>query len=294
MVIVRLTGGIGNQMFQYAAARRVSLVNNTPLFLDLGWFQEVGSWTPRKYELDVFRIAGESASADDIKDFKSIRQNAFFRRLPLFLKKRIFHTRQTHIIEKSYNFDPEILNLQGNVYLDGYWQSEKYFSDVDSVIRREFSFQTEPVECNQKILEHIASCESVSIHIRRGDYVTLPDANAFHGLCTPAYYRLAVEQISRKVVKPVFFVFSDDIVWAKENLKLGFDTCFMDYNGPDRGYDDLRLMIACRHHIIANSSFSWWGAWLCSNPEKIVYAPRKWFNNGVDTPDNIPNSWIRI
>ena len=127
MVIVRLNGGIGNQMFQYAAARRVAWVNNTPLFLDLGWFQESGWWTRRKYELDAFRIVGAAAASDDVKAFKSKRQNAFFRRLPLFLKKMIFHTRQTHIIEKSYDFDPDILNLYDNVYLDGHWQNEKYF-----------------------------------------------------------------------------------------------------------------------------------------------------------------------
>jgi hypothetical protein len=294
MVIVRLTGGIGNQMFQYAAARRVSWVNNTPLFLDLGWFQESGWWTRRKYELDAFRIAGETPPPAAVRALKSRRQNPLFRRLPLFLKRAIFHTRQTHIIEKSYNFDPDILNLREDVYLDGYWQSEKYFSDIESVIRYEFSFRANPAEPNRRILDHIASCESVSIHIRRGDYVTLPEANAFHGLCPAAYYQSAVDQISRQVGKPVFFVFSDDIVWARENLDLGFETRFMDQNDPERGDEDLRLMSACRHHIIANSSFSWWGAWLCNNPQKIVYAPRRWFDKDIDTPDNLPTSWIRL
>ncbi len=294
MVIVRLTGGIGNQMFQYAAARRVSWVNNTPLFLDLGWFQESGWWTRRKYELDAFRIAGETAPPTAVRALKSRRQNSLFRRLPLFLKRAIFHTRQTHIIEKSYNFDPDIPNLRENVYLDGHWQSEKYFSDIESVIRYEFSFRSDPSELNRRILNGIASCESVSIHIRRGDYVTLTEANAFHGLCPAAYYQSAVDKISRRVDNPVFFVFSDDIAWARENLSLGFETHFMDHNGPERGDEDLRLMSACRHHIIANSSFSWWGAWLSTHPEKIVCAPKKWFNRDIETPDNLPASWIRL
>jgi len=294
MVIVRLTGGIGNQMFQYAAGRRVAWANNAELFLDLGWFQESGWWTRRKYELDAFCIAGQRALSQDIQAFKSKRQNFFFRRLPQFLKKRIFHTRQPHIIEKNYDFDPDILDLGDNVYLDGHWQSEKYFSDIEPVIRGEFSFRNNPTEHNRKILEQIRSCESVSVHIRRGDYVTLPECSSFHGLCTIDYYKSAVDKISRQIDSPVFFVFSDDIAWARDNLNLGFDTRFMDHNGTERGDEDLRLMRACHHHIIANSSFSWWGAWLCPNPQKIVYAPRKWFNKNVETPDNLPPSWIKL
>jgi len=294
MVIVRLTGGIGNQMFQYAAARRVSWINQAPLFLDMGWFEETGRWTQRKYELDAFCIVAEQASSGDVQALKSRRQNAFFRRLPLSLKKRIFHTRQSHIVEKSYNFDPDILTLHDNVYLDGYWQSEKYFSDIEAMIRIEFSFRSETSEPNRRMLDRIASCNSVSVHIRRGDYVTLPEANAFHGLCPPSYYQSAAERISRQVSNPVFFVFSDDIAWAEENLSLGFETHFMSQNGPERGDQDLRLLIACSHHIIANSSFSWWGAWLCDNPEKIICAPRKWFNREIDTPDNLPSSWLKL
>jgi len=293
MVIVRLNGGIGNQMFQYAAARRVAWVNNTRLLFDLGWFQESGWWTRRKYELDAFCIVGDAASSNDLAAFKSKWQNAIIRRLPFFLKKRICHTRR-HIIEKSYDFDPAVLLLGDNVYLEGHWQSEKYFSDIEALIRREFSFRNAPSEPNRRMLDRIASCEAVSVHIRRGDYVTLPEANAFHGLCPPAYYRSAVDRISRQVSDPVFFVFSDDIAWARDNLHLGFETHFMDHNSPERGDEDLRLMSACRHHIIANSSFSWWGAWLCSNSQKIVYAPQKWFNNNINTPDILPASWIRL
>ena len=294
MVIVRLTGGIGNQMFQYAAARRVSLIHRTQLFLDMGWFQEEGWWTRRKYELGAFRIRGEMAPPDDIGALRSRRQNPLFRRLPALIKKWIFHPHQTHIIEKGYNFDPEILNLCDNIYLDGHWQSEKYFADIEPVIRREFSFRTEPDESNRRILDRIGDCESVSIHIRRGDYVTLSQANAFHGLCPPSYYRSAVGYLSERIKEMVLFVFSDDIIWARDNMNLGFETHFMDHNGPERGDEDLRLMSACRHHIIANSSFSWWGAWICAHPGKIVCAPQKWFSGKIDTPDNIPVSWRRL
>ncbi len=295
MVIVRLTGGIGNQMFQYAAARRISLINGSQILLDLSWFQEEGWWTKRKYELDSFCIKGKAASKDQIEALKSKRQNILLRHLPFFLRKIFFHYNQSHIVEKKYNFDPDIMKLRGNVYLDGYWQSEKYFKDIESSIRLEFSFRKDVLESNKKFIDYIHSCHSVSIHIRRGDYVTLPEANVFHGICSKDYYQRAVRHISRKVANPVFFVFSDDIIWAKQNMDLGFETCFIDQNGPDSGDEDMRLMSACCHHIIANSSFSWWGAWLNPSPDKIVIAPESWFKKAPhNTLDLIPDTWIKL
>lgn len=295
MVIVRLKGGIGNQMFQYAAARRVSYVNNTQLKLDLSWFNESGPWTNRKLELEVFNIVNEVATPSEVAALKSRKQNPFLRRLPIFLKNVLFRTNQTHIIEKNYSFDSAILSLQDNVYLDGYWQSQKYFIDIEQVIRREFSFNTDPLEMNQQTLNQITSSESIAIHIRRGDYVTLADANAFHGLCPLEYYRAASDIIAKQLSKPVFFVFSDDIAWAKHNLKLDFETNFIDHNGPDHGYEDLRLMSLCNHHIIANSSFSWWGAWLAQHHAKIVIVPQKWFNDiSIGTKDLYPDGWVQL
>jgi len=295
MIIVKLTGGIGNQMFQYAAARRIAYVNNTQLRLDLNWFNEVGLWTNRKYELEAFNVVGEIATPSDILALKTRKQNPLSRRLPNFLKKIVFHTNQTHIIEKYFSFDPAILNVKNNVYLDGYWQSEKYFIDIEQIIRREFTFKTDPTERNRQESNVITSSEAVAVHVRRGDYVTLAQANTFHGLCPPEYYRSAADKIAKQINKPVFFVFSDDIAWVKDNVKLDYETVFIDHNDPDQGYEDLRLMSLCKHHIIANSSFSWWGAWLNSSPHKIVIAPRIWFQKASqDTRDLIPPTWIRL
>jgi hypothetical protein len=294
MIVAKLTGGIGNQMFQYAAARRISYVNNAQLHLDLSWFSEFGLDANRKYELEVFNIVSEIATPSDIAAFKTRKQNPFSRRLPNFLKNIAFHTNQTHIIEKYFSFDPAILNIKDNVYLDGYWQSEKYFIDIEQIIRREFTFKVDPTERNRQTSNIIASSESVAVHIRRGDYVTLAQANSFHGLCPPEYYQLAADEIKKQVNMPVFFVFSDDIEWVKDNVKLDYKTIFIDHNDPDQGYEDLRLMSLCRHHIIANSSFSWWGAWLNPSPKKIVVAPRIWFQKASqDTRDLIPPTWIR-
>ncbi len=295
MIIVKLTGGIGNQMFQYATARRISYVNNTQLHVDLSWFNESGLSANRKYELDVLNIVSEIATPSDITAFKTRKQNPFLRRLPNFLKKIVFHTNQTHIIEKSFSFDPAILNIKDNVYLDGYWQSEKYFIDIEQIIRKEFTFKIDPTERNRQTSNIIASTESVAVHIRRGDYVTHAQANAFHGLCSLEYYQLAADEIAKQVINPIFFVFSDDIEWVKDNVKLNYKTVFIDHNDPDQGYEDLRLMSLCKHQIIANSSFSWWGAWLNSSPHKIIIAPRMWFQKtSQDTRDLIPFKWRRL
>jgi hypothetical protein len=295
MIIVKLTGGIGNQMFQYAAARRLSFVNDTQLRLDLSWFDEVGPSLNRKYELEVFNIASEIANSADIAALKPKKLNSFWSRLPNFLKNINQHNNRTHLIEKNFSFDSAILSLRGNVYIEGYWQSEKYFIDIGQIIRREFSFKKDVPESNQRTLDNITSSESIAVHIRRGDYVTLPTANAYHGLCQLNYYHLAANIIGNQLSKPVFYVFSDDITWAKHNLKLDYEINFIDHNGPDRGCEDLRLMSLCKHHVIANSSFSWWGAWLDPGRNKIVCAPRRWFcDESINTSDLIPDSWIRL
>ncbi len=294
MVIVKLNGGIGNQMFQYAAARRLAYVNNVPLKLDISWFGKNRAETRRNYNLDCFNLEAEIARDNEVSELKSHRNNPFFRHLPGFLKKLVFHTGQTHIIEKAYNFDPEILLLKDNVYLDGYWQTDKYFNDVEDVLRSDFTFRSEPEGQNLHYAELIRNLNSVSLHVRRGDYVSSASTGAFHGLCSLDYYRQAVTEIFRRTDKPVFFAFSDDMEWVRENLKIDADVYYVDCNTSETCHEDMRLMSLCKHHIIANSSFSWWGAWLGSHPDKIVCAPEKWFNAKIDAHDNIPDSWIRL
>jgi hypothetical protein len=199
------------------------------------------------------------------------------------------------IAERHFHFDPRILDLPGNVYLDGYWQSEKYFKDIESIIRSEFIVKTMSDPANEAMSERICGTESVSVHVRRKDYVSDSATSRIHGGCSLAYYYAAAERIARAVAEPHFFVFSDDAQWARENLDLKYPTTFVTHNGPDKNYEDLRLMTLCNHHIVANSTFSWWGAWLSINPDKMVIAPRKWFaESDLDCRDLIPDSWRTI
>jgi hypothetical protein len=197
-----------------------------------------------------------------------------------------------HVGEKHFYFDPEVLHLPDGVRLDGYWQSEKYFSDIEKIIRREFIVRASPSQKNREMAQRIASCESVSLHIRRGDYLSEPHTASVHGICPLDYYQRCVNAMSGEVKKPHFFVFSDEPRWVERNFSLPFPMVVVEHNGPQNPHEDLRLMSLCQHQVIANSSFSWWGAWLCGNDHKIVMAPRRWFNrDGYDTRDLIPDGW---
>ncbi len=286
MIITKLYGGLGNQMFQYAAGRAMSIHNDSDFFLDVSWFEKIKGNTDRKYELESFNIMERFILE---KDRRMLKGQLFS------LRSKFGFFKKGYIKEKRFNFEPDILKLSGNVYLDGYWQSEKYFKNVEEIIRGEFTLKKPLNIKSEKLKEQIEKNNSISIHIRRGDYVADPKTNQFHGVCSPEYYYKAVKIITEKINNPVFFIFSDDIEWARENFKLNYPTVYIDKSFGLKDAEEMILMSKCKNHIIANSSFSWWGAWLGLNKNKIVIAPKKWFNNpNVDTSDLIPESWIVI
>jgi hypothetical protein len=206
------------------------------------------------------------------------------------------------IKEAGLAYDEQVLAAKGQLYLDGYWQSERYFVAAAEAIRRDFSFKTPPTAENQKLLDRIKATQAVSLHVRRGDFAHNQNTNAIHGVCSPAYYAQAVETIAKSVRNPLFFVFSDEIDWVKEAGFVTHPAVFVSHNQAANSWEDLRLMSQCRHHIIANSTFSWWGAWLNPDPAKIVIAPRHWFNpesawyqqHNVGANDIVPQTWLRI
>ena len=284
MIIVQLKGGLGNQLFQYAAARRLSLMLGVPLKLDISGYK----WrSQRTYELDQFCIEAGIATLWEVARWRGPR---FLTRItqPLGILPRL-------VMEKSFEFDSAILQIQDGRYLEGYWQSYRYCADVAPQIRRELAVRTPPPDADRTLLERMRECESVCLHVRRGDYASNLAALQYHGLCTPEYYRTAVEGLGAQLHAPELFVFSDDMPWVKQHLRFQLPTTYVEHHGVDSAPLELQLMAGCRHFVIANSSLSWWAAWLTANENPIVYAPRRWFADpAINTSDVTPPSWHQI
>ena len=197
--------------------------------------------------------------------------------------------------EPHFHFDPSFASLKAPVHLMGYWQSPRYFGEIADVLRRDFTPLTPLDPANAAVAAQIDACDSVSLHVRRGDYVANPTTAKYHGICSIDYYQSAIALMRRKVASPHLFVFSDDPDWVRDNLAFDVPTTFVAANSADHGYRDMQLMTRCKHHILANSSFSWWGAWLNPSSDKIVIAPKNWFAApGIDTRDLVPEAWIRL
>ncbi len=295
MIIVRLMGGLGNQMFQYTLGRVISLQNNDMLKLDISDFAgNPGIDTSREYELGAFNIPAIFASKSEIQ--KLGKPNKIIHTLNKYLPLHLEEYPRSRIAEKGHGYQPEIRTVTGDVYVDGYWQTEKYYKGYEKVIRQDFSRRARPTSTKNKLLRHqIEGCSSVSIHVRRGDYVTNPTAHAFHDTCDIGYYRRAMKHVERYVKNPTYFVFSDDSEWAAKNIVSSHKTVYISHNTGHAAHEDMRLMASCKHNIIANSSFSWWGAWLNDSHGKIVIAPKQWFRDKkTSTKDLIPTTWVRL
>ena len=295
MIISKLTGGLGNQMFQYAAGRRFAEKHHTEFKLDLSFFNQKfdKNTTPRSYALNIFNTIQTAATPWEINKFYPQSKNRFINRV--LQKMSTLRFINTHCyIEKHFHYDPQVLQLPDQTLLNGYFQCEKYFIDIKNILLKEFTLKNPLPKKTKEMINQIKTTESVSIHVRRKDYVTNKTANRFHGMCEPEYYQKAVKIMEQKVKNPHFYIFSDDTTWVKENIRLPETITYMaDHINKD--YMELLLMAKCMHNIIANSSFSWWGAWLNNNPAKIVISPENWFKDpGINTNDLIPHGWTRI
>lgn len=287
MIITRIVGGLGNQMFQYAVGRALSIASGQEFKLDL---TEMNRYKLRPLQLDQFNIKGAIAREDEVP--ARPRKSLVGRIVTAVTNK----SRIPQVVEKSSAFDPSILQLRGPVHLSGYWQTEKYFSDHADIIRQDFSLK-QPFSAERQAI-HAAIQEAgspISVHVRRGDYVTNPTANSIHGTCEPEWYQMAMERMRQSINAPTFFVFSDDPQWARANLPSVERMVFVEPQSDGRDGEDIHLMAACHSHIIANSTFSWWGAWLNPRQDKHVIAPAQWFRSQEhDARDLVPGGWERL
>lgn len=287
-VISNLEGGLGNQMFQYAVGRSLSIKLGCPLKLDLSWFRNQND---RQYALNDFSFKCETVSLAD--------------KSPSKIKKKIDRIRNRFLkptkmgvpvfLEKHFHVDDGFFKIKEPAYLQGYWQSELYFKDIENQIRKDFRLEGQLTDERQKIAKQIQALNAISVHVRRGDYVTNPSANKHHGTCPADWYKIMMSKMAEQKADPTFFVFSDDPEWAKSNLPNQWPCQFIQPSSDGKDQQDMALMSFCNHHIIANSSFSWWGAWLNPNEGKTVFAPQKWFSNkSLNVQNLIPSRWERF
>ncbi|MCK5285791.1 MAG: alpha-1,2-fucosyltransferase [Candidatus Pacebacteria bacterium] len=286
MIITKLQGGLGNQMFQYAVGRFLVEKNKTTLKLDLSFYNKKQNGLQRNYSLNCFNIIKNIAKDDEINKLKKYKWEKGIKN---FIHNLFFANKAIYIKEEQFNFNEKSINTSSNIYLDGYWQNEKYFKDIKNILYDEFTLNNESQVKNTKLEEEIKNSNSVSLHIRRTDYLIKSHK---YEICNLEYYKKAIDKIALTNKNIKIFIFSDDISWSKNNLKTNFPTTFISNN---KDYEDLILMSLCKHNIIANSSFSWWGAWLNKNPNKIIITPKKWLNNSTkNTKGLIPKSWIKM
>ncbi len=279
-------------MFQYTAGRALALNNHNQFKIDLSGFK--ANSLHNGYDLNIFNIKAEVASSNEVYSLIGSRS-----KLAMLLRRKLHLYKSTHIIERDFCFNENFFQIKKAAYLDGYWQSYHYPKSCEIYIRDDFKFRNPPIGQNLEILDRINSSNSVSIHVRRGDYITNPTFNSVHGFVGIGYYTKAIQQIVERIEFPNYFIFSDDIEWVKSNLRINKNVFYISHNLGRDSFEDMRLMSMCKHNVIANSSFSWWAAWLNTNPNKVVIAPANWFADRLAVPSYenficslLPDDWI--
>jgi hypothetical protein len=301
VIVVRFMGGLGNQLFQYALGRHLSLIHGRPLRFDISGYTATrpdAKAGTRLFGLGAFNISGQIAAKADLDHFEIYRRPGTRGRIARLTNSLTPYRLRRYIQEPKadyWRFCPGVLTspLASRVCLEGFWQTGKYYESIAATIRKDFTLKLPAAGENAEMLSCILRTDSVAVHVRHGDNAT--SAARDHGVLPPSYYHEAARRITGEVGRPHFFVFSDGPDWAKENLALPGPTTFVVHNGDEKNHEDLRLMAACKHHIAGNSTFSWWGAWLGKKDAQIVYAPMKYFmESDRDNRDYYPSGWILL
>lgn len=283
MIITKIIGGLGNQIFQYAAALALAARHETECVLDVTAFER---YKLHKFALEHFAI---DARIGDTAEMKRLARRVGMppRWRPWASKFRLFK-------ETYFNFEEDFDSLPDNCYLDGYWQSERYFRLIGTELRRTLTLTSELNGEDRELLDRISSRVTASVHIRRADYVNNKETLSYHGTCSEEYYKRALVLLAEKGVEQ-FVIFSDDHAWAAEHITGPGTVIVAAHNDSSRNFADLWLMSRCAHHVIANSTFSWWGAWLDPSASKTVIAPQNWFSDTrLDCRDLYPAGWLRL
>lgn len=276
MITVQLSGGLGNQMFQYALGRRLSIEHSAPLLLDLSKLKHDKQ---RTYRLHVYHL----------ETHKIIEKNSIVTKTI----NRLFPKKNCTYKEPHFHFDENVFKQKTGTF-DGYWQSERYFQEIRQVLLEDFTLKAPLRPRVQQWDDLITNCESVAIHIRRGDYTVLKN-KAIHGLVSITWYMRSLQYMQAHLKQPIFFFFSDDMNWVQENFPSLPDSFYFDASRRGFEQEELYLMSRCKHQIIANSTFGWWASWLNRHEKKMVIAPNKWFaDSHLNTQDLIPASWIKV
>lgn len=281
MIITKIIGGLGNQLFQYAAGRAIAHSKGLRLKLDLTGFDSYN--LHHGYRLNEFSIDAEVASTKEIFSLKGPENILYskLRKLGAFKPKTYYNEKQ------SSSFDEQVYQHR-SIYLDGYWQNELYFRGIREILLNELVLQQTTSDVDSLYLKQIESCNSVSIHVRRGDYLL----HRGIGVLGIDRYKKAISMIKDRVDTPHFFIFSDDMHWCKDNFKFLDNCTFVEHTQTE--VSDLKLMSACQHNIIANSSFSWWAAWLNVSPNRTIIAPAGWRLDDPGSENIILSNWLKF
>lgn len=284
MIIFRCTGGLGNQLFQYAAAKALAVKHSVVLKADTTWYE---TDPLRQFELPLLGIMPPIATAEEIAALKATTTAQRLRwRFTAYQKKKFY--KQPH-----FGFDKNFFMLGSKVYLQGYFQSPKYFAPIEKMLRDEIIFPQQAQQRMATAVQQLQAGPSVSVHLRRGDYRT-PEAYRYHGILPATYYKKAIAQVKLWFPDARFYLFTNDAEWAETEMGIT-DAVIAAQLWKTAAIEDLYLMSCCHHHIIANSSFSWWAAWLNNRHDKKVIAPKQWFNKGPqNTTDLVPAAWLRL
>jgi hypothetical protein len=297
MIVVKLQGGLGNQMFQYALGRELQRCNGGKMSLDLTLLLDRfprRNAIPRDYNLDIFGLQPRLTLLSRLA--RRIPVPLLYMRAASTLARLQDLVGLQQYVSDSFKFRPEVLDVGANVYLDGNWQSPKYFARSEDILRHEFRVRQPLSPAGERVAALMASSDSICVNVRRTDYVTAKSAVERHGFVGKDYYDRGIERIAPGLRAPHIFVTSDDLGWCRDNLRFNYPVTVL---GPEcKGYkygEELALMARCKHFLIPNSTFAWWAAWMNSSRDKIVVCPKAWFRDPkLDSADLIPPQWIRI